>query len=66
MRCSNARFVILLFSQFSPSELKDKLEVYELWSGLRPGRDTIRLELDNSFAIPVVHNYGHGKCRVEP
>lgn len=35
--------------------------VSEVRVGLRPGRDTIRLELDTgSAACPVVHNYGHG------
>lgn len=28
--------------------------------GFRPNRHSIRLELDESFAVPVIHNYGHG------
>ena len=29
--------------------------------GLRPGRKSVRLELDDSMAdLPVIHNYGHG------
>ncbi len=29
--------------------------------GLRPGRKSVRLELDQSIpALPVIHNYGHG------
>ncbi|GAQ78784.1 hypothetical protein KFL_000190030 [Klebsormidium nitens] len=41
----------------------------EKWSGLRPVREAIRLELEepppatsdgNETAVPVVHNYGHG------
>jgi len=27
---------------------------------LRPGRQAVRVEIDNSFDVPVVHNYGHG------
>lgn len=35
------------------------------WVGLRPGRSSIRLELDdyvtkNGQKIPMVQNYGHG------
>jgi len=30
------------------------------WVGLRPGRKTTRLELDESYKIPIVHCYGHG------
>lgn len=32
--------------------------------GLRPGRPSVRLELDTSGRIPVVHNYGHGGAGV--
>lgn len=28
--------------------------------GLRPGRPTIRLEIERSAARPTIHNYGHG------
>lgn len=36
-------------------------EVLESVAGLRPGRPTVRLELDRSILpVPVVHNYGHG------
>ena len=28
--------------------------------GLRPGRSTVRLEVDHAYAGPVIHNYGHG------
>eukprot|EP01127_Copromyxa_protea_P009300 TRINITY_DN2181_c0_g1_i1.p1 TRINITY_DN2181_c0_g1~~TRINITY_DN2181_c0_g1_i1.p1 ORF type:complete len:351 (-),score=58.25 TRINITY_DN2181_c0_g1_i1:56-1108(-) len=42
-------------------EANGPLEVYDNWAGLRPGRDTVRLELDTkTFPVPVVHNYGHG------
>jgi len=34
--------------------------VLETWAGIRPGRVSVRVELDNSFEVPVVHNYGHG------
>lgn len=35
------------------------------WAGLRPGRDSVRLEvetytLQSGKIIPIVHNYGHG------
>lgn len=32
--------------------------------GLRPTRDAIRVELDASGQVPVVHNYGHGGAGV--
>ena len=32
--------------------------------GLRPTRDSIRVELDTSGQVPVVHNYGHGGAGV--
>lgn len=32
--------------------------------GLRPTRAAIRVELDNSGGVPVVHNYGHGGAGV--
>jgi hypothetical protein len=42
-------------------EEKGPLEVYDYWSGLRPGRELVRLEMDaKSFAVPIIHNYGHG------
>ncbi|GAA5049717.1 NAD(P)/FAD-dependent oxidoreductase [Nocardia callitridis] len=42
-------------------ELAD-CEVLETLVGLRPGRATVRLEIDHDTVdgIPVVHNYGHG------
>jgi len=40
-------------------ELKDA-EVIGKWVGLRPGRKTLRLELDLSYEKPVIHNVGHG------
>merc|ERR1712198_564324 len=30
------------------------------WVGLRPGRDSVRLEKENIDGVSVVHNYGHG------
>ena len=30
------------------------------WVGLRPGRDSVRLERDNIDGVSIVHNYGHG------
>jgi D-amino-acid oxidase len=35
-------------------------EVLEHKVGLRPGRPEVRLERDDGWAVPVVHNYGHG------
>ena len=32
--------------------------------GLRPHRFAIRLEVDDQFSTPVVHNYGHGRSGV--
>jgi len=38
-----------------------KYEHISDWSGLRPGRPNVRLEVDMSLAkVPVIHNYGHG------
>eukprot|EP00123_Amoebidium_parasiticum_P001650 comp12806_c0_seq1/m.7946 comp12806_c0_seq1/g.7946 ORF comp12806_c0_seq1/g.7946 comp12806_c0_seq1/m.7946 type:complete len:349 (-) comp12806_c0_seq1:141-1187(-) len=43
-------------------------EVTATWSGLRPVRDPIRLEIDRDFEadgdVHVVHNYGHGGAGV--
>lgn len=39
-------------------------EVIETVVGLRPGRREVRLELDSSSRVPVVHNYGHGGAGV--
>ena len=35
-------------------------EVLEHIVGLRPGRPEVRLERENGWTVPVVHNYGHG------
>jgi len=35
-------------------------EIIGTWVGLRPGRTSVRIELDNSFGKPVIHNTGHG------
>jgi D-amino-acid oxidase len=40
-------------TQFEPAILEHKV-------GLRPGRDEVRLELENFSGRPVIHNYGHG------
>ena len=33
------------------------------WTGLRPGRDSVRLEVEGRPTGPsIVHNYGHGSC----
>ncbi|KAG1658960.1 hypothetical protein FOA52_004376 [Chlamydomonas sp. UWO 241] len=34
-------------------------EVVEDWVGLRPGRPSVRVEIE-AADVPVVHNYGHG------
>uniref|UniRef100_A0A182R549 FAD dependent oxidoreductase domain-containing protein n=1 Tax=Anopheles funestus TaxID=62324 RepID=A0A182R549_ANOFN len=40
------------------------------WVGLRPGRDSVRLEMehyrsdDKRNSVPIIHNYGHGGCGV--
>ncbi|XP_041764912.1 D-amino-acid oxidase [Anopheles merus] len=40
------------------------------WVGLRPGRDSVRLEMehyrsdDQKGSVPIIHNYGHGGCGV--
>jgi D-amino-acid oxidase len=35
--------------------------VIESRAGLRPGRRTVRLEIDHTLLpVPVIHNYGHG------
>lgn len=36
-------------------------EVIESVAGLRPGRPTVRLEIDHTLLpVPVIHDYGHG------
>lgn len=42
-------------------------EVVDEWVGLRPGRETVRVELEEAYDIgrdglrvPVIHNFGHG------
>ena len=30
------------------------------WVGLRPGRDSVRLERERRDGLEIVHNYGHG------
>uniref|UniRef100_A0A182M103 FAD dependent oxidoreductase domain-containing protein n=1 Tax=Anopheles culicifacies TaxID=139723 RepID=A0A182M103_9DIPT len=40
------------------------------WVGLRPGRDSVRLEMEHyrtdtkKDSVPIIHNYGHGGCGV--
>jgi D-amino-acid oxidase len=39
----------------------DGAEVIETVAGLRPGRRTVRLEVDETLLpVPVIHDYGHG------
>ncbi len=35
-------------------------EVLEHRVGLRPGRPEVRLEREDGWGVPVIHNYGHG------
>ncbi len=35
-------------------------EILEHKVGLRPGRPEVRLDIEETGAVPVVHNYGHG------
>jgi len=42
----------------SDEDIRNK--VVNTWAGLRPGRQFVRVQIDNSFDVPVVHNYGHG------
>eukprot|EP01125_Pyxidicula_operculata_P010289 TRINITY_DN3391_c0_g1_i1.p1 TRINITY_DN3391_c0_g1~~TRINITY_DN3391_c0_g1_i1.p1 ORF type:complete len:355 (-),score=44.73 TRINITY_DN3391_c0_g1_i1:45-1109(-) len=35
-------------------------KVFDSWAGFRPVRATIRLEMDKTHQVPVVHCYGHG------
>ncbi|PZR33680.1 FAD-dependent oxidoreductase [Caulobacter segnis] len=41
-----------------------RAEIVKVWAGLRPGRSSVRLEVERirirGREIPVVHNYGHG------
>ena len=30
------------------------------WAGLRPGRTSVRLEVEANSPLPMIHNYGHG------
>jgi glycine/D-amino acid oxidase-like deaminating enzyme len=60
-------------TNYSEDEIKDiirrctriapelQLESVErVWVGLRPIRDSLRLEMDYSQSKPIIHNYGHG------
>lgn len=42
----------------------ESAEIVSSWVGLRPGRNGIRLELENVLVdkdqVPCIHNYGHG------
>jgi glycine/D-amino acid oxidase-like deaminating enzyme len=41
--------------------LKQEAVILQHWVGMRPFRKSgVRVEKDNSFSKPVIHNYGHG------
>jgi len=40
-------------------ELKD-VDIVEELVGLRPGRNTVRVEKEEVLGVPLIHNYGHG------
>eukprot|EP01121_Diplochlamys_sp_Union-15-3_P004886 TRINITY_DN15095_c0_g1_i1.p1 TRINITY_DN15095_c0_g1~~TRINITY_DN15095_c0_g1_i1.p1 ORF type:complete len:353 (-),score=50.73 TRINITY_DN15095_c0_g1_i1:22-1080(-) len=41
-------------------ELKNSI-IVDKWSGLRPYREKVRLEIDDTFSpVILIHNYGHG------
>ncbi|BBM82593.1 FAD-dependent oxidoreductase [Candidatus Uabimicrobium amorphum] len=42
----------------------ENAEILKYETGLRPARKEVRLEIDHSFSVPVVHNYGHGGAGV--
>ncbi|WP_372369716.1 FAD-dependent oxidoreductase [Candidatus Uabimicrobium sp. HlEnr_7] len=42
----------------------NEAKILEHKTGLRPARKAVRLEIDHSFSVPVVHNYGHGGAGV--
>ncbi|XP_058446493.1 D-aspartate oxidase-like [Malaya genurostris] len=63
---TDSKFIFDGCERMLPS-LKKAPKVKE-WVGLRPGRNTVRLELEHYKAgkrtIPIIHNYGHGGCGV--
>ncbi|CAH8494549.1 unnamed protein product [Dicrocoelium dendriticum] len=48
----------------------NKAPILEEWTGLRPFRNVVRLELDwlhddcSSRRVPIIHNYGHGSMGI--
>lgn len=62
----DSKFIFDGCERMLPS-LKNATKVNE-WVGLRPGRSTVRLELEHYNAenqtVPIIHNYGHGGCGV--
>uniref|UniRef100_A0A2M4ACK8 Putative d-aspartate oxidase n=1 Tax=Anopheles triannulatus TaxID=58253 RepID=A0A2M4ACK8_9DIPT len=63
----DSRFIFDGCEKKLPS-LKKAAPLVSEWVGLRPGRDTVRLELEyyktGNASIPIIHNYGHGGCGV--
>ncbi|XP_055608509.1 D-aspartate oxidase-like [Uranotaenia lowii] len=62
----DSKFILDGCERMMPS-LKRATKIKE-WVGLRPGRSSVRLELEHVKAgnqtVPVIHNYGHGGCGV--
>ncbi|XP_055636674.1 D-aspartate oxidase-like [Toxorhynchites rutilus septentrionalis] len=66
VNAKDSKFIFDGCERMLPS-LKNAPKVKE-WVGLRPGRSTVRLELEHCEAgkqtVPIIHNYGHGGCGV--
>ncbi|XP_053694070.1 D-aspartate oxidase-like [Sabethes cyaneus] len=62
----DSKFIFDGCERMLPS-LRNATKVRE-WVGLRPGRSTVRLEVEQYKAgeqtVPIIHNYGHGGCGV--
>ncbi|XP_055539831.1 D-aspartate oxidase isoform X1 [Wyeomyia smithii] len=62
----DSKFIFDGCERMLPS-LRNATKVSE-WVGLRPGRSTVRLELERYVigeqTVPIIHNYGHGGCGV--
>jgi len=61
----DSEFIFAGCHKLNPS-LKHAETIRE-WVGLRPGRTSVRLEIETEMrrnATPIVHNYGHGGCGV--
>ncbi|XP_075979770.1 D-amino acid oxidase 2 isoform X2 [Anticarsia gemmatalis] len=58
----DVEFIVNGAKKILPGLKHAKLKTH--WSGLRPGRESIRLEPEHINGKLYIHNYGHGKSRL--